>query len=134
MIKDVSNGRLSYKTAKKKTNAYIIKLLKELSVLNAEQVLSLMDNEELKCPYCGSRIIRSEYGVQCEKNKKRQCRFFIFDKEHLLKKSDISGLIEKGETGKIKNIVYSNKTGERYDAKLKLLSEDSKKVIEYIFC
>ncbi len=134
VIKDVSNGRLSYKTAKKKTNAYIIKLLKELSVLNAEQVLSLMDNEELKCPYCGSRIIRSEYGVQCEKNKKRQCRFFIFDKEHLLKKSDISGLIEKGETGKIKNIVYSNKTGERYDAKLKLLSEDSKKVIEYIFC
>ncbi len=134
MIREVSDGRISYKTAKKKTNAYITRLLKELSSLDKEQILSLMDNEELKCPYCGSRIIRSEYGIQCEKNTKRQCRFFIFDKEHLLKKNDISDLIKKGETGKIKNIVCSNKTGERYDARLKLLPKGSEKVIEYIFC
>ncbi len=91
--------------------------------------------EELKCPVCGGRIVKTGYGFACEHRfqEENQCYFSIGEiAGKKISLEEFSTLLNEGITDVISG--FKSKTNQKFDAKLKLkTNEEGKKVIVFDF-
>ena len=91
--------------------------------------------EGLSCPACGGRIFATSYGFACEHRfqEENQCYFSIGEVAgRKLSEEEFTTLLKEGVTPVLSG--FKSKTNQKFDAKLKLKTNDEgKKVIAFDF-
>ncbi len=92
--------------------------------------------EDVTCPACGGRLIKTEYGVSCENHRRDDpdsCYFFIGKvAQKQLSEANIKELLKEGHTGTIRG--FKNKDKKTFDACLVLKkNEDGKTEVSFDF-
>lgn len=85
------------------------------------------------CPFCGTKIQTLKWGYACEASRDGKCRFKVSSYEGKIKAKDIETLVTKKQTRVIKNIMKSPKTGNYFDAALKLNDPSSTYLVGFAF-
>lgn len=82
--------------------------------------------DDIKCPYCGSKVSADRFYYLCDNAKDKKCTFKVSRHEGKFTVDDLRDLLEKGETRYIDGLV--SKKGTSYTAKFKLNGKDEKYV------
>lgn len=100
-------------------------------VLNkAEQKIDFEFPEALLCPFCGSKILKGEFGFFCAGKKENGCKFSIGEIcGKKITEAQVRTLITKGRTGVIKG--FKNKQGKEFEACLVLNKTEQKVGFEF---
>lgn len=90
--------------------------------------------EDLFCPVCGSKMVKTAYGYSCEKrNAEVNSCYFGFGEiaGKTLSLEEVKALLKTGSTDVISG--FKSKAKTAFKARLKLTEEDGKKVVSFDF-
>ena len=128
-LKMVENGELDADTFMAEISLMVNELIKTYSVIKGAEVLFPSGRDVIgKCPRCGGDVTESKKGYFCETN---DCRFglwrdnkFLAEKKISLSKKMGATLLKSGRIP-VKGI-FSEKTGNSYDATLVMTDDGTK--------
>lgn len=126
MFQGVKNGNVTFPDAEAEMIRYTEAFIKEVDKIAANHVIERNTNRStgLTCPWCGKLILKFKWGYACE-DSRNGCGFSVSAHNGKLTDTDMKTLLAKGVTKKIKNICRSSKTGQTYDARVKLCAKGS---------
>lgn len=136
----IANGELRALDYQNKIEVYVRDTVNSIKTDNKNDVIiskikpfasnTVATNENLKCPVCGGRIKKTQFGYCCENYKKEGgCNFALPGKicEKTLTDKQVTDLVLKRKTGLIKG--FKSKNGKSFDAFL--IFKDNKVQFEF---
>lgn len=91
--------------------------------------------EDLSCPVCQGRIMKTAYGFACENKKRDSAEGCYFQIGKIAKRDvteeDLRELINQGQTQLLKGFV--SQKGKKFDAALQLVKNEERWAIQFLF-
>lgn len=130
-LKLVEQGKLSEESYRKELYAYIRKIVDDARE-RQKKLAGFEDDSKtgIVCPVCKKEIIRTNWGYNCVSKECLSINYKFAGKN--LNGEQIEGLLKTGRTSLIKGFI-SAKTGNKYNAKLFIKTENGKAKIGFEF-
>ena len=127
----MEQGKLSEESYRKELYAYIRKIVDDARE-RQKKLAGFEDDSKtgIVCPVCKKEIIRTNWGYNCVSKECLSINYKFAGKN--LNGEQIEGLLKTGRTSLIKGFI-SAKTGNKYNAKLFIKTENGKAKIGFEF-
>ena len=122
LFDQVRKGTATREAASAEFQKYVMHVIEEAKM---ETVV-----EDVKCPYCGGKIVKRPTGYACES---RSCRFFVNNAGGQVTETDIRDLVNNGQTRIIPGILMSKNGGKPLNAGMKLNPQGSEYTTSFMF-